>query len=341
MKRTTLLLAFGTHGNAELEGDKRFFRNAIIPFLDEHVKKGKGKAAVIYEGFQPTRIEEDESRPEKERVKDNLAFLRRKKKTVMDYLGLMSAGFEETASAILRNIANKGTPPGSYIPKDMEQEITSMLYSSFLGFEEYAMALNRLEPGTVSFFSEPQNAQAIYAETYGKLLQRSLSLEPKNSGIAAKCMALDIEHMMLRDREVKNLAERLAKESPDIAIIIPRGRAHAPMEMLFDKNKYGISLHIGSPDILTFENDAMIRAYGGRLSRRELRLFAKLEEEISAYARMMGFDLDSDKPDNRLLEFAKQTNRSLIQALEKLFLDARAYAIAKNPEIAKELGIRE
>jgi len=334
-------LAFGTHGNAELEGDKRFFRNAIIPFLDEHVKKGKGKAAVIYEGFQPTRIEEDESKPEKERVKDNLAFLRRKKKTVMEYLGLISAGFEETASAILRNIANKGTPPGSYIPKDMEQEIIGMLYSSFLGFEEYAMALNRLEPGTVSFFSEPQNAQAIYAETYGKLLHRSLGLEPKNPGIATKCMALAIEHMMLRDREVKDLAGRLAKESPEIAIIIPRGRAHAPMEMMFKQDRYDISLHIGSPDILTFENDAMIRAYGGKLSRRELSLFAKLEEGISAYARMMGFDLDSDKPDNRLLEFAKQTGRSLIQALEKLIFDARAYAIAKNPEIAKELGIRE
>ena len=340
MKKTKLLLAFGTHGNAELEGDKRFFRNAIIPFLDEHVKKGKGKAAVIYEGFQPTRIEEDGSKPEKERVKDNLAFLRRKRKTVMEYLGLISAGFEETASAILRNIANKGIPPGSYIPKDKEQEITGMLYSSFLGFEEYAMALNRLEPGTISFFCEPQNAQAIYAETYGKLLHRSLSLEPKNSRIAAKCMVFALEHMMIRDREVKNLAERLAKESPEIAIVIPRGRAHAPMEMLFKQDRYDISLHIGSPDILTFENDAMIRAYGGKLSRRELSLFAKLEEEINAYIRMMGFDLDSDKPDGRLLEYAKLAGRSPIQALEKLIFDARAYAIANNPQAAAELGIR-
>jgi len=328
VKRTKLLLAFGTHGNAELEGDKRFFRNAIIPFLDEHVKNGKGKAAVIYEGFQPTRIEEDGSRPEKERVKDNLAFLRRKKKTVMDYLGLISAGFEETASAILRNIANKGTPPGSYIPKDMEQEITSMLYSSFLGFEEYAMALNRLEPGTVSFFSEPQNAQAIYAETYGKLLHRSLSLEPKNPGIATKCMALDIEHMMLRDREVKILADRLAAEDPDIAIIIPRSRNHMAMEALFERDRYDISLLMGSLGEWSFESDAMVGFYAGELSERELMLYAKLEQELLSYTKSFRLDV-------------VQQDRFPLEVLDRVYLEARAYAIAKNQEAAAELGIME
>jgi len=332
--KTKLLLAFGAHGSSKIKGDGKFFRNAITPFLEEHVAKGRGKAALIHEGMMFGIIENEiignglaaEAKPEPKRTMDILDWMRKERKRLLARVEMVVSEFGYSSSCSTR--------------KSEEAERSGSMSWGHFGHEKYAVRLNRKEPGAVRFFMEPQNAEAIYLEAYGHMLDLRLRQVGKDIKLATECMKVFIKTIKLRDKGVKDLADRLVSENPGIAIIIPRGRAHAPMEAMFERSRYDVSLRIGSPSALPFENDAMIRSYRSPLSRRELRLYAKLEQEIYIYGKSIGFDLEADKPDKHFLKIARQNNESPIKVLERVYLQARAYVIAKNPEIARELGIK-
>ena len=319
MKKTKLLLAFGAHGDLKIEGDSKFFRKAVIPFLEEHVERGKRKAAIICEGTMPEEIPRDKAGPEPVRTVAALYWLMRDREGFLERATEWVAERDKKANSFFMDVADKGL---------LESGTQGWPNSDFWGFEEYAMGLNRKEPGTVRFLMEPPNIEAIYMDAFRKTISRLLRLTGENLEFVAESMRYSMRSAMLCDKEVLGLTDQLAQEDPDIAIIIPRSRSHMAMEAFFSRDRYDVFVRTGSLGEWSFESDALVRFYAGDLGERELMLYAKLEQELLSYTKSFRLDI-------------VQQDRFPLEVLERVYLEARAYAIAKNQEAAQELGIME
>jgi hypothetical protein len=338
MAKTKLLLAFGAHGNLKSAGERGFFRDTIVPFLDEHVVREKKKAALIYETVLEIPMRYDTTQPEPFRTISALDTLKEKRESILKGLDTLLAHASGKIAALFSNSFDKGITPYAFATESWELAFLGSL--ELWGFAQDAIRLNGAMPDSIRFFLEPQNSEVVYLGENQKFLIRLLQQgKLRDLELMTEYMGLGIREMLLRDSGVVALADKLAAENPDGAIIIPRGVAHAPIEHFFDKDRYDVTTHVSGMGIVPFSSNALVKAYRGALDERELRLYAKLEMELLKYFESLGFDVVNG-PDERMLKFIRQ-GESAVEAFSRITRDARAYVIMNNPETARELGIEK
>lgn len=271
MAKTPLLLAFGMHGIHGSAGDKsipcnkRFFRRAVVPFLKEHVIRGRRKAVVIKENGPaplPKGTITKQNVTELLKAIDERSFDEKKLRALLtsDY----ALANEEYARTFNIGLANR----------------------VFLrhGFEDVALRINRASPNQIIFTTEPQTPYVHYLSWKKEALLYLLAHFANESVLllATEILKVELELSYSRDSLLDQLVVKLAKEDPSRAIIITRGQGHIAMQRFFDKERFDITVK-EDDYTLGFNIEAAIKYYAGQLSNQELERLARLNIITIAY----------------------------------------------------------
>ncbi len=273
--RTKLLLAFGLHGNEfgimRLPPQKRFFRDAVVPFLEKHVGRGKRDAVVIHE-LGSTKEWEDSF---EENEKREAAGLSGDNKGM--WLEIIRGELYE------REVRYRGILEKSLDIGRAPDAATDGIRMEDWGFLDHIAESNRRQNGRITNLFEPPSAEAACERWRTGFIQDMLLDNPRRKDgpeLALEFLKSKINFYVKRDNAVAASAERLALESPERAIVIPRGLAHAGMTALFDSAKFDITLSKDERFTTDFVPDAAKMAYEGRTDGRELERFAALQLEF-------------------------------------------------------------
>ncbi|MDP3765189.1 MAG: hypothetical protein Q8R04_01640 [Nanoarchaeota archaeon] len=263
MEKTKLLLVFGRHGN---EGTKasRFFRAKIVPFLEEEVKQGGKKAAIVYESTIYHGLLHDSTTEEDLRALLMQTGNKRGRNTATIDTELKR--FDERM-AEFRVYSNRGhSPPVAY-------------YRDF-GVDDVVLKINRAVPGRILHFTEPHSAEVVYHYwAWGlasKEYLRSIADRERSTKALTDSMREFVQFTLERDRLLFPFVESLRREDPNRAIIIPRGDKHSGMSGLYTPDKYDAVIKIESSPS-DFMDDLIDRSYRFEHTEKELRHYGELQ----------------------------------------------------------------
>jgi hypothetical protein len=255
-----ILLAFGTHGRGDRPPDRRFFRSAVVPFIEEALREGR-KVAVIHELC----------------LYDRIGFLEE------DVQRLLSGRGAEGAGEWLReDLAMVQAEANHALRNTLDLGIAGAPVADW-GFNDAIMEVNAARPGSVLSIIEPQTVESLFA--HWRMRSFLSSLGPQGVDCMAGFIRTMAEDCIRRDLGVLRLAERSALINGEAAIVIPRGSAHRGMAGLIR----------GRHELLVAEGrsreDYMDRAvrlsYGRSLGEDEARAFAALELELLRFVHRM------------------------------------------------------
>ena len=279
MERTKVFIVLGEHGGHGSPANTRFFRRAVCSFLDEILQDGK-KATMIYEtalynypfGCMPgkslnaSRIQGYLDEAEPKNMKRWRLFKPR------------FSGLESRANENLNAIVGKGNPLSLF---------------DGLGFEDMVLAMNRRNIWQVNVVIDPQNVDAMYATWALKQIEGLVSTarismarlcSSETTELIKKCLSAEAEFLVLHDRQVFSLVERLRAQNPEMPVIIVRGSAHAGISRLFDPKEYDVRIEQDGRIIPGFGPDAASKRYiGENLTECELNGYAKLTQSFLLY----------------------------------------------------------
>jgi hypothetical protein len=295
--RTPLLLAFGEHpaecGGIRYGADKRFFKSAIVPFLEEHVEKRGVKAAIILEfnmGFDLQGYD---------RLNPAHA------KAVHDLVAQTGKGMEDAVS------------PGL----DAGNGIGANAYWFDWGFLDKVIAINSGIPGRVHSIVEPLMSDIVWNmwdQTLVSYAMRKAGTFEERVEIEKEVIKYSARTCIQRSRRVAELAKRMRAEEPQGAVIIPRGYAHSGMAAFFSQEEFDITCvsHMrGGP---RFSSDIIIEAFNRDVGEDEWRRHAALSLRFSSYALANG---------ERFLREACKDGSYNEDALRMLSVEARRHAL--------------
>ncbi len=271
MNRTKLLLITGAHGSNKHRPNAKFFRDDVLPFLEENVVRGGMRAALIYEILHFDMIP---TAPKSEQ----------EMRTVLAQDGNRGRKNKEAVQAELTKIERLMTKDWRET-RDKGQPF--MKVSLNWGFEDVVLSINQTKPGQIAHYMEPQSAETAYGFWATEILWKEfvdISQEEREARINALIEYIRklAEIQVHRDRLVFSLSERLRGEDPERAIIIPRGTAHRGMQVLFSDDKYDLT-YKDAGYLLDFTDEAIARSYVDSLSTAELRKYAELELDYLRY----------------------------------------------------------
>ncbi|MEK6982385.1 MAG: hypothetical protein AABX38_05625 [Candidatus Micrarchaeota archaeon] len=277
--KVPVLFAFGDHGNLSLRSaDRKFFRCAVVPFLEEMVSAGR-KVVVINEAFFGQRS--DYVNPLREEFGQKKVDLL--DKTVLDEepaaLEIIQAAKESrfTANFLLDQTINLGVPLSGRlnfvdlqraflksIKKGMFGDFDSSMFKEHLqfhlkelrsylwGFENDIVRLNSPNSSSIRTVYESFDRFAFFELWDFDRIQEQIHLLPSGSSVPIELLAelaiTFVEANYIRDLAVKKLIEDLSEKDPRVAIVVPRGDAHREMVCLFDHSRFDISTRIGVLD---------------------------------------------------------------------------------------------
>lgn len=295
--RTPLLLAFGEHpaecGGIRYGADKRFFKSAVVPFLEEHVERRGEKAAIIYEF--------------------NMGF------DLQGYDRLNPAHIQ----AVQTMVAQTGKGMGDSVSPSLDagSEIGANAYWFDWGFLDKVMAINSITPGRVRNIVEP-----LAADTAWTMWDQSLAADAmRNAGSFEERVEIEKEVIKYsartcagRSRRVADLVRRIRGQEPQMAIVIPRGYAHSGMVAFFGQEEFDITCVSHMRGAPRFSSDIIIEAFGREVSEEEWRRHAALSLRFSNYALTNG---------ERFLRKACNGGGYDEDALRMLSVEARRHAL--------------
>ncbi len=323
MGKTPVLLAFGKHhgnvGDMKILSEKRFFRGAVLPVLDESYRRNR-KTAVIFEWTLNNEVvirkEEVEAYRQGKiiQIQDKISAIEREIKR-----------WEEGLKSSLLEPLDRGAT----IPND-------------LGFERKIAEINGLCPGLISCMPEPHVAEVILENKVGDLVWSRIDEAKGDDAIElmVEFIKAFAKAIVLRDKGVFELVRRLRRETPEISIVIPRGAAHSGMEVLFPRSEYDVSM-VCSNVYFDFASEAPMRSYKKEISREELVDFARLQLDFKKHfeaTEQGGFTTIHPwlRLGGMLIDGAFQTMSDNTWAKR-----SRRFAIEKNPDCAERLCIKK
>jgi len=325
MSKTRVLLAFGSHGIQEsrVPGDQRFFRKAVIPFIEDTVKNGK-PIALIYEtvlGLDnriKTPVLDKISKGSGERwlseIKERVLTEERHINECLDTV-FVSGNPELYTRASAKCLAGGGILEG----------IVDW------GFEDFILELNSAGHSNITALIEPQSSEVSLGIWRREELNRrieSLIQGPENELLNAitDYIKFETEFQLSRDKGIKFLVDGLIKEKDVAAVCIPRGGQHRGMASLFNHDGYDVTVHdSGVPSDFIYE--AVNRSYRERIPEEELVLYARLQMEFLRY-----------KGKDFLLALVETFMQN--ESPEFTFHEVKREIIQKNPEIAQKLRLQ-
>lgn len=323
MTRTKVLLALGSHdntiGNARMRADTKFFRKAVQPVLLDTFLRRK-KAAIVFEGV----FFQDAGNPSTDDLetyrKGELSELEPKLKAAEREMKYS----EESVGKIWTERLDNGKP---------------LLYRVCWGFERTMMLINRLRPGTIRSFPEPQVVEAVWEHNLEEMLRGKIKTASQAEAVDIMVEALKAHSrsIILRDTAIYGLAKKLRGEDPSRLIIIPRGSAHRGITALFPESEYELDV-VCDNSVIDFNHEATIRLYKEELSEQEWADYAKLQLDCNAYHLVRMGALS-----HVWLMLAGMKVHEAFWRLSHAILSAesRKFAIEKNPDCADRLGIKE
>lgn len=334
-----MLLAFGAHGSQFMPGEKKFFRGAVVPFIEGITKSG-GKAALIYEGVLPMDITNLSLNPPLSEIKNTLDFLQKMRTAIMAKIKRSVSCAETTIRCTLENTVDRGLFVSDFGPQSPERRQLNGIFPVEWGFEDGVTKINQGRPGIVRFLHEPQDAEALYLGMIYGLLERIISTRGEKDALQfmVQYVRSGLEQMLLRDRAVVSLAEKLAGEDPERSIVIPRGYFHESMAILFNQAMFDLSCVKGTYSIRNFEWDTVEGFYHGSLRENELEKYAVLE---LAATRFIKDELNLPDGTDAAWRTMQALAPTCLADMETLAKKARTHALSLHAGIAKELGIRE
>jgi hypothetical protein len=295
--RTPLLLAFGEHpaecGGIRYGADKRFFKSAVVPFLEEHVERRGVKAAIIFEF--------------------NMGF------DLQGYDRLNPAH----AKAVHDLVAQTGKDMGDAVSPSLDAgaEIGANAYWFDWGFLDKVIAINSNKPGRVQNIVEPLGADTAWNMWDQALVSdamRKAGTFEERVEIEKEVIKYSARTCIQRSRRVAELARSMRGQEPQMAIIIPRGYAHSGMVAFFGQDKFDITCVSHMRGAPRFSSDIIIEAFGREVSEDEWRRHAALSLRFSSYALTNG---------ERFLREACKGGGYDEDTLRMLSVEARRYAL--------------
>src|SRR5512143_489064 len=260
-----ILLAFGTHGSGRDRPDGRFFRNAVMPFIERAVSNGR-RVAVIHEFSVYGGVRADEG---ERSMLAHCGTLEGAAGHLRDFLSDM----QERANMGLRctlDVGLHGEPIDDW------------------GYNDRIRSINARRPGSILNIVEPQSLESLVA--YWKISEFGKGIGPEGVGTMMGFIRTMAEDCIRRDRGVLGMVERTAALDPDAAIVVPRGSGHRGMVALLGGSSHQV--HVAERlDCEDFMDRAVRASYGRTLGDDELRAYAVLELELMKFvhARMESF----------------------------------------------------
>jgi hypothetical protein len=291
MKRTPLLLVFGEHGGRngrlKIEPDKEFYKGLIDPFVEKHVVRGGKKAIVIHEYNTAINCEGLDNR---------------------EVIEIM-ANLEKKILLKLEATFNCG----------LVMDENSMDWFDW-GFMDRILEINREAPGTIDCVIEPLGASTQWIMWRQSMLSRQRrSARSFDESVLTEVEMIrgSIQVCIDRDKRLVEFVNRLRRENPDRAIIIPRGYAHMGMARDFDYLHYMKSEAARLTGAPWFSTEAIIEAFSREITPAELERYARLSLHYSEYYY--------SHMDEHLLN-ARLVGAEPAEGLRELTLNAREYA---------------
>ncbi|MFH0884320.1 MAG: hypothetical protein V1861_01260 [Candidatus Micrarchaeota archaeon] len=295
--RTPLLLAFGEHpaecGGVRYGADKKFFQSAVVPFLEEHVERRGGKAAIIFEfnvGFNLLGFD-----------RDNPAHARAVQKMVAEHE---------------MDMVGKVTPK---LNGGMEIGPAAEWFD--WGYLDKVIAINAMKPNSVLSIVEPLGADTAWSmwdqETVMATLRNADSFMEKVK-IEKEIIRYSARTCIGRSRRVADLAQRIRREDPAIALIIPRGYAHSGMASFFSPADFDVTLLSHMRGASRFSSDIIIEAFAREVSDDEWTRHAALALHFNAYCSANG---------ERFMNASKKNGSYDEDVLRLLSVEAKRYAL--------------
>jgi hypothetical protein len=262
--RTALALAFGEHPGqsygVRFDADRKFFRAAILPFLEEHVIRLGKKALVIHE-FN---------------VGYDLSGLQRDNKEHEEIIRALLRQTEEKANNALGATLNAG------IPLAPDQGWFDW------GYAERIAEINRSIPGAITNIVEPLRPSTVWLmweQTLACERSRGARSFEESVEIEMEAISGSIDICLGRSRRVAALVKEARESRPDMAIIVPRGFAHRGMADEFDYSEFEMTVSYGLRGAPLFSSEAIIESFGRLLGEDELRRYALLSLHFDDYLR--------------------------------------------------------
>ncbi len=264
MEKTKLLLVFGKHGYQREKYDEQFSKNAIVPFLEQEIENKKRTAIIITELLEYNNLKSGpRSIDDKKKI---MALTGKKAQTKRN---LINAELQ----AIEKKINQKWKETREYGEPFMKRTLN-------LGFEYKVLEINTKSTGQIENIIEPQTAQTAYNAWKADLLAEKIEEHKFNPEKQIDALADYSEQMiqfqLKRDKDIASLADKLQKQNPERAIIIPRGTAHKGMEVLFDNTIYDIIKH-EADYALDFTDELILKSYKSIPTKEEIKEYAKLQ----------------------------------------------------------------
>jgi len=327
MTKTKVLLAFGSHRGTydtfPVRGNRRFFRQAVVPFIEENVEKEGARAAIIHDCVCHNWL-----RPPLDDIKVEII------KKNLKHEEIDSARIEGVIKEYERQIPILEEQSRKLLGL-MNEETRGM---TAWGFETAVRRINRRNPNQIIHFIEPQEIASVSLDLEEDV-QRTISMLTDDYETAIDCIVKFIKALAMetiyRDKGVVALADKLMTEDPEMVIIIPRGWAHKGMATLFDRKKYDITIAEEQNKNVPFAIEAALRYYNLDFDERNLRRYAILEHDANEFLEKKGLWFF-------LTHASVLVSRRLFRyTIDGFIKKARKYAISKNPEVAEELGLSE
>lgn len=295
--RTPLLLAFGEHpaecGGIRYGADRKFFRSAIVPYLEEHVLKRGQRAAVIFEynvGFDLAGYVRNN--PEHEKAVEEI---------VTRYWGI-------AANELLPSL-NRGVWPIK--PTDWFD----------WGYLDRVISINAGRPNSVICALEPLGANTawdMYEQSGKSGALRFAGTFLEKVEVEMEILRYSARICVERSRRVARLAQAIRRQDPDAAIIIPRGYAHSGMTAFTSQEEFDITFMAHMRGAPRFSSDMIIESFRRDVGAEEQKRYAALSLHFSSYCTANA---------ERFLREACRGGQYDEDSLRMLSVEARRYAL--------------
>lgn len=240
MKRTKILLAFGMHGGGRTEKtppDRKFFRQAVAPFLEQEVAAGRRVVVIQEQNLAYDLVEGD---GELTGVFRPMLLLKR----LAELTGRPPPP-DSIYDTLVQGLDKRERELNEKYARTLDQGKGLDGFNA-LGYEEVAVELNRRSPGSVSFVCELQTRDTFWA-TINAWFAETMPRSDDLTEILIDIIRTTTDRAYVRDGALIEQVFRFHYSDDERTIVLPRGALHVEMRRFFDPGIFDV--HVEPEDI--------------------------------------------------------------------------------------------
>ena len=243
--KTSVLLAFGKHSSRESPANKKFFRRAIVPFLEEHVERRGKKATIVHENAVYDAFDDEiAEKVTKKKLKAQEEPTEENVRSFREFLSSLERTFDEMYKTMIKyyEFANTGREEPPLDSSEFFETLGGLPYDQSWGFEDYVLKVNRTSPYSIVNICEKPNVEAALTSWHVRTI-KSGARPSRFADHLVDTVRFEVMQMHARDAALVAQMEEIAKTDPESVIVVPRGLMHKPMIQLIDKEKFDFTVH--------------------------------------------------------------------------------------------------